>query len=108
MSEPAITMHTIKDIVLAVQQEFSGEISEKKARKLADAVLHEVTRGLLKKRILEIDGFGVFTLLRAKERIGINPHTGEHVRSPATVTVTFQPAETFEAALDPDPGDNPA
>ena len=91
---------TIDDITRAVQESFPGGLSEKKARKLVDTVLREISRGLIKKRVLVLEDFGTFTFLRTKERIGVNPHTGEEVRAPATTAVTFQAAETFEATLD--------
>jgi nucleoid DNA-binding protein len=55
-------------------------------------VFDALTKVLLKRGSVEIDGFGVFELCQRKERRGRNPRDGTVLIIPAKVAVKFVPA----------------
>lgn len=65
--------------------EAAGEVAVKQ-------VFDTITKVLLKRGAVEIDGFGAFALCQRKARRARNPRTGERVDVPARVVVKFTPA----------------
>jgi nucleoid DNA-binding protein len=58
-------------------------------------VFDAVATVLLKKRRVEVHGFGVFELVIRKARKARNPRTGARIDLPAKTVVRFKPAWTL-------------
>ena len=66
-----------------------GRLSRSDAQRLVDEFLDEIVAGLLSDGKVLLSGFGAFTVIQKKERIGRNPKTLElHVIRPRN-RVTF-------------------
>jgi DNA-binding protein HU-beta len=46
-----------------------------------------------------LSGFGTFTIVKRKARIGRNPKTGDKIKIAARVLPNFKPAKAFKVAV---------
>lgn len=79
----------------------AGDISESKAEaeRVVSAVLNAVKKGLKKDKIVNIIGFGKFSLRQLKARKGRNPKTGEAIDIKASKTVGFKAGKELKSSL---------
>ena len=64
-------------------------------------VFQAVVDVLLKQGRVEIDGFGVFELVRRKPLRARNPRTGDRIEVPARTAVRFVPARALKGLAAP-------
>ena len=75
------------DIASVLNKEIG--ISRSESSNFVDAIVNEMIKSLIEKKILKISSFGTLKLRYKKERIGRNPKTGvEHTIS-ARNTISF-------------------
>lgn len=60
------------------------------------AVVDLLTEVLSRKENISIFGFGVFSVVERKARMGKNPGTGEDIEIPAKNAITFKPAKALK------------
>ena len=70
----------------------TSELTEATGEAAVKQVFDAVTRVLLKRGSVEINGFGEFALCQRKARVARNPRTGARIDVPAKVAVKFKPA----------------
>lgn len=63
------------------------------------AFLDLVKEGLKNGEKVTIFGFGSFSVVERKARMGRNPRTGEEIEIPAAKTVKFKPAEKLKEVV---------
>ena len=78
-----------KQDLVQVIAEKTGLTKADSARAL-DAVIEGIQEGLKKKSKVSFVGFGTFEAKKRPARTGRNPQTGETVKIPARVAVTFK------------------
>lgn len=71
------------------------------AQAAVDLVFEEIADSLSAGGTADIAGFGRFTLFHRKERMGINPNTGERLEIPASELPKFRPSATLKKRCNP-------
>tara|TARA_A100001011_G_C13597682_1_gene550823 strand:- start:79 stop:375 length:297 start_codon:yes stop_codon:yes gene_type:complete len=62
------------------------------SEKVLNSIFEIITDGLKRDNILKITGFGTFSILNKKSRIGRNPKTGERHQINSRRVVVFSPS----------------
>ena len=84
------------------KNELIAKVNEKtgfKADKAVNALLDIIVEALAKGDNVQILGFGTFKTRERAARTGHNPHTGETIQIPASVTAAFKPGKALKAAV---------
>ena len=80
---------TKKDMAKAIAEEM--DLTQMQAKEIIQRVLDGITETLLQEGRIELRNFGVFEVKKRKPRKARNPRTGENVKVPAKLVVTFKP-----------------
>ncbi len=86
-----------KQLIEAVSKEMDRSKAE--AERAVNAVIESVKKGLKKDGIVQLIGFGSFTVKKRKARKGRNPKTGEPIKIKASKTVSFKPGKGLKERL---------
>jgi len=73
--------------------------TKKQAAMAVEIFLGTIKKTLKKRDKIYLSGFGTFSIVKRKARIGRNPKTGEVVKIAAKVTPKFKPARVFKEAV---------
>jgi DNA-binding protein HU-beta len=80
-----------QDLIHAILANKEADIESKAAAARAvDAVLDGVTAGIKKDGLVQLIGFGTFSVKKREARTGINPLTKEKIKIKATQVVSFK------------------
>ena len=74
--------------LLAMKQ---PQLAQRDVDLAVDSILEQLTGTIIKGERIEIRGFGGFSTVKRKPRIGRNPRTGEAVRIPNRTSLHFKP-----------------
>jgi nucleoid DNA-binding protein len=74
-------------------------LTKKEAAEAIEIFLSIIKKTLKKRDKIFISGFGTFSIVKRKARIGRNPKTGEAVKIAAKFTPRFKPAKAFKEAV---------
>ena len=85
------------DLIDTVAQDL--EISKAAAERSVNSVLETVKQGVRKDKLVQLIGFGTFTIKQRKARTGRNPQTGEPIKIKASKSVGFRPGKQFKDFL---------
>ena len=85
---------TKKDMAKAIAEETG--IPQVQVMEVVQRVFDGITETLLNEGRIELRGFGVFEVKRRKARKARNPRTGDTVKVPAKLVVTFKPGREME------------
>jgi DNA-binding protein HU-beta len=85
------------DLIDAVATDL--ELSKAAAERSVNTVLENIKKGVRKDKLVQIVGFGTFTLKQRKARTGRNPQTGEEIKIKASKSVSFRPGKQFKTSL---------
>lgn len=66
---------------------------------LVDQIIELITETLERGESVQFSSFGTFELRQRSERIGRNPKTGEEVRIPPHMAVTFRGSEVMKKVI---------
>lgn len=82
-------------------EKISGDtqIPKKDVDKVVVSFCNAVKDALKKGENVRLAGFGTFTFIERKERMGINPHTKEDIKIPARQYPKFRPGKEFKDYL---------
>ena len=80
---------TKKEMAKTIAQEMG--IHHTEALKMVQLVFDGITETLVQEGRLELRNFGVFEVKKRKPRKARNPRTGEKVKVPGKMVVTFKP-----------------
>lgn len=81
----------------------SANITKHKAEKVLEAYKDSVTKTLKKKGKMKLVGFGTFSIVKKKARIGRNPKSGKSIKIPAKKVVKFKAYKMMQGRPDPPP-----
>ncbi len=87
------------ELIAAVQGSLGNDCSRAHAERTVNAVLDGITHGLQKDKVVQLVGFGTFTVKERKARKGRNPRTGEEITIKASRSVSFRPGTGLKNAL---------
>ena len=85
---------TKKDMAKAIAEEMG--LTQIQAREIIQRVFDGITQTLLNEGRIELRNFGVFEVKKRQPRKARNPRTGEKVKVPARLVVTFKPGREME------------
>jgi integration host factor subunit beta len=85
---------TKKEMAKAIATEMG--ILQSQAREIVQRVFDRITETLVQEGRIELRNFGVFEVKKRKPRKARNPRTGEKVKVPARLVVTFKPGREME------------
>lgn len=74
-------------------------VSKAQAEKTLNSVLQSVVDMVVDGYDLNLTGFGSFYKTHRKDRIGVNPKTGEKMKIAASTSVGFKVGKTFKEAV---------
>jgi nucleoid DNA-binding protein len=77
--------------------EAHGGLSYVEAQKIVDLILETVKERLSKGEKVLISGFGCFSIMKRKEKMGVNPQTGDPVIIPGRNSVKFKPSKYLKS-----------
>ncbi|MGQ9604150.1 MAG: HU family DNA-binding protein [bacterium] len=75
------------------------KMSKKQAEASVNATLDGIKKNLRKDGIVQLVGFGSFTITQSKPRMGRNPQTGAPIKIKATKRVRFRAGKEFKKLL---------
>ncbi len=78
-----------------------GALSRREAIAVVDVILQEIRKGLASRRPVKISGFGSFSVVRRRSRVGRNPRTGTAVEIPGRSSPVFRPSRKMVFHLNP-------
>jgi len=73
--------------------------TKKQAEMTLEIFLNIIKKTLKKRDKIFISGFGTFSIVKRKARIGRNPKTGEKIKVAAKFIPKFKPAKAFKEAV---------
>jgi integration host factor subunit beta len=85
---------TKKDLAKAISEELG--MTSLVALQAVQRVFDSITETLVEQGRIELRNFGVFEVRKRKPRKARNPRTGEKVKVPAKMVVTFKPGREME------------
>jgi DNA-binding protein HU-beta len=85
------------DLIDAIASDL--ELSKAAAERSVNTVLENIKKGVKKDKLVQLVGFGTFTLKQRKARTGRNPQTGEEIKIKASKSVSFRPGKQFKSTL---------
>jgi DNA-binding protein HU-beta len=77
--------------------EAHGGISYADAQKIVDLILETIKGRLSRGEKVLISGFGCFSVLKRKDKKGVNPQTGAPVMIPGRNSVKFKPSKHLKS-----------
>jgi nucleoid DNA-binding protein len=90
---------TKKDLARAIAEETG--LTQTQAKEIVQGVFDGIVETLLAEGRIELRNFGVFEVRRRKSRKARNPRTGDKVKVPAKLVVTFKITPVEPTACDP-------
>ena len=85
---------TKKDLANAIAEEMG--LTQIQAQEIVQRVFDGIVETLVQEGRIELRNFGVFEVKKRKPRKARNPRTGEKVKVPAKLVVTFKPGLEME------------
>jgi nucleoid DNA-binding protein len=73
--------------------ETHGGLSYADSQKIVDLIIETIKGRLARGEKVLISGFGCFSVMRRKDKKGVNPQTGEPVMIPGRNAVKFKPSK---------------
>ena len=94
MTQQTITRNKISNVLA---QEI--DVPKQRAYKILDAILDEMTTGLIKDEYLKLSFFGRFVVQKKTERIGLNPKTGVESMIIPRKVVSFKASHSLKKKI---------
>jgi nucleoid DNA-binding protein len=85
---------TKKEMAKAIAEEMG--ITQEQSKEIVQRVFDGIVATLVEEGRIELRNFGVFEVKKRKPRKGRNPRTGEKVKVPAKLVVTFKAGREME------------
>ncbi|SFC61266.1 HU family DNA-binding protein [Pseudoalteromonas denitrificans] len=73
-----------------------SEITKAQAKRFYDAFVATITKQLYESEIVQLTGFGTFSINYRPERQGRNPKTGQPITIEASLIPTFKPGKALK------------
>ena len=89
----------MKKIDLIEEISKKSTISRSESKRCVEVILNEISSAIASGERVEVRGFGGFYKRHRKERIGINPKTGEKVKVAEKFVPFFKPGKFLKEAV---------
>ena len=89
----------MKKIDLIEEISKQSMISRSESKRCVEVILNEISSAISSGERVEVRGFGGFYKRHRKERIGINPKTGEKVKVAEKFVPFFKPGKFLKEAV---------
>ena len=89
----------MKKIDLIEEISKKSMISRSESKRCVEVILNEISSAIASGERVEVRGFGGFYKRHRKERIGINPKTGEKVKVAEKFVPFFKPGKFLKEAV---------
>jgi nucleoid DNA-binding protein len=86
-----------KDGLSKAIYEVHGGISFADARRIVDLILDLIKGRLIKGEKVLVSGFGSFRIVKRRDRMGINPQTGETILIRGRRAISFKPSKNLKS-----------
>ena len=73
--------------------------SKATCKEMLEAVLSAVSGALKQGKTVVLTGFGTFSVMKRKSRVGINPATGKKMQIPAKKVPKFKPGKALKVMV---------
>jgi len=87
-----------QQLIEEIQKLLGKDVTKTCAEGCLNAVIAAIKAGVKKNKKLQLIGFGTFSVVERKARIGINPKTKEKIKIKASKVVKFKPGSDFKVA----------
>ncbi len=84
-------------LIAEIQKILGKDATKTCAETALNAVLDAIKAGVKKNKKLQLIGFGTFSVVDRKARMGINPKTKEKIKIKACKAIKFKPGSDFKA-----------
>ena len=86
-----------QDLVEIILKDKNNNIETKAdSERALKSVLEAITTGIKKESVVQLIGFGTFTVKKRSARKGRNPATGEEIKIKASKSVGFKPSSALK------------
>ncbi|MDR1254767.1 MAG: HU family DNA-binding protein [Puniceicoccales bacterium] len=85
------------ELIVEIQNKLGKDVTKVYAERSLNAVLEAFKSGVAKDGLVQLVGFGTFSVSERKARKGINPQTGKSIQIAASKTVKFKPSAQFKS-----------
>ncbi|MDR0646838.1 MAG: HU family DNA-binding protein [Puniceicoccales bacterium] len=85
------------ELIVEIQNKLGKDATKACAERALNAVLEAFKSGVAKDGVVQLVGFGTFSVSERKARKGINPQTGKSIHIAASKTVKFKPSAQFKS-----------
>ena len=75
------------------------DLTKADCARILESVIDNVRRAVKRGDDVKLTGFGTFTRVKRKARVGRNPQTGEEIKIPAARVPKFKPGKEFKELL---------
>ena len=84
-------------LVEEIQKLLGKDASKACAERALNAVLDSIKAGVKKSKKVQLIGFGTFSVVNRKARMGLNPQTQEKIKIKASKGIKFKAGAAFKA-----------
>lgn len=84
-------------LVETIQKSLGKDASKACAERALNAVLEAIKAGVKKDKKVQLIGFGTFSIVNRKARVGMNPQTKEKIKIKASKAIKFKAGAAFKA-----------
>ena len=84
-------------LIVEIQNHLGTGATKTSAEQSLVAVLEALKVGIAQDGIVQLMGFGTFTITERKARKGVNPQTGEPMDIAASKTIKFKPSAQIKS-----------
>ncbi len=84
------------DLVAKVQEILGADASKACAERALNAVIEAIQFGVKKEKKVQLIGFGTFSVVDRKARMGINPKTKAPIKIKASKAIKFKASSSFK------------
>lgn len=85
-------------LVEVIQKSLGKDASKACAERALNAVLEAIKAGVKKEKKVQLIGFGTFSVVNRKARVGMNPQTKQKIKIKASKAIKFKAGAAFKAA----------
>lgn len=75
------------------------KMSKAQCKEALEAFIVSVSGALRQSKAVVLTGFGTFTVMKRKSRVGVNPATGKKMQIPAKKVPKFRPGKALKALV---------
>lgn len=86
------------ELVEQIQKQLGKDTTKAEAERALNAVLEAIKAGIKKDKLVQLVGFGSFSVRKRAARVGRNPRTGEEMKLKASKSVGFKAGAGLKAA----------